>query len=78
MRHISISTAPSCDVFMQLAHCCPQVAVDSIYMFPFMFIFNSSGPSDAPPLEKKYKPLNTPSNSAKEIKVKIIPAQRTI
>ncbi|XP_029369637.1 serine/threonine-protein phosphatase 1 regulatory subunit 10 isoform X2 [Echeneis naucrates] len=35
----------------------------------------SLGPSDAPPLEKKYKPLNTPSNSAKEIKVKIIPAQ---
>ncbi|XP_077600121.1 serine/threonine-protein phosphatase 1 regulatory subunit 10 [Stigmatopora nigra] len=35
----------------------------------------SSGPFDNPPLEKKYKPLNTPSNSAKEIKVKIIPAQ---
>ncbi|KAM8884351.1 serine/threonine-protein phosphatase 1 regulatory subunit 10 [Synchiropus picturatus] len=35
----------------------------------------SSGPSDMPPLEKKYKPLNMPSNSAKEIKVKIIPAQ---
>ncbi|XP_053189714.1 serine/threonine-protein phosphatase 1 regulatory subunit 10 [Scomber japonicus] len=35
----------------------------------------SSGPLDAPPQEKKYKPLNTPSNSAKEIKVKIIPAQ---
>ncbi|KAK9526395.1 hypothetical protein VZT92_015096 [Zoarces viviparus] len=35
----------------------------------------SSGPLDMPPLEKKYKPLNTPSNSAKEIKVKIIPAQ---
>ncbi|XP_029299070.1 serine/threonine-protein phosphatase 1 regulatory subunit 10 isoform X2 [Cottoperca gobio] len=34
-----------------------------------------SGPSDAPPLEKKYKPLNTPTNSAKEIKVKLIPAQ---
>ncbi|XP_068189940.1 serine/threonine-protein phosphatase 1 regulatory subunit 10 [Antennarius striatus] len=34
-----------------------------------------TGPSDAPPLEKKYKPLNTPSNAAKEIKVKIIPAQ---
>uniref|UniRef100_A0A8C5DLI2 Serine/threonine-protein phosphatase 1 regulatory subunit 10 n=1 Tax=Gouania willdenowi TaxID=441366 RepID=A0A8C5DLI2_GOUWI len=33
------------------------------------------GPFDAPPLEKKYKPLNTPTNSAKEIKVKIIPAQ---
>lgn len=29
-----------------------------------------------PHLEKKYKPLNTPSNSTKEIKVKIIPAQR--
>uniref|UniRef100_A0A668A460 Serine/threonine-protein phosphatase 1 regulatory subunit 10 n=1 Tax=Myripristis murdjan TaxID=586833 RepID=A0A668A460_9TELE len=36
---------------------------------------SSSGPSDALPVEKKYKPLNTPSNSAKEIKVKIIPAQ---
>ncbi|XP_077363488.1 serine/threonine-protein phosphatase 1 regulatory subunit 10 [Festucalex cinctus] len=35
----------------------------------------SSGPYDNPPLEKKYKPLNTPSNSTKEIKVKIIPAQ---
>ncbi|KAM9775712.1 serine/threonine-protein phosphatase 1 regulatory subunit 10 isoform 1-T3 [Syngnathus typhle] len=35
----------------------------------------SSGPFDNPPLEKKYKPLNTPSNSTKEIKVKIIPAQ---
>uniref|UniRef100_A0A672Z4Z5 Serine/threonine-protein phosphatase 1 regulatory subunit 10 n=1 Tax=Sphaeramia orbicularis TaxID=375764 RepID=A0A672Z4Z5_9TELE len=34
-----------------------------------------SGPFDTPPLEKKYKPLNTPSNSTKEIKVKIIPAQ---
>ncbi|XP_072303421.1 serine/threonine-protein phosphatase 1 regulatory subunit 10 [Eucyclogobius newberryi] len=34
-----------------------------------------SGPFDAPPLEKKYKPLNTPSNATKEIKVKIIPAQ---
>ncbi|KAF6737779.1 Serine/threonine-protein phosphatase 1 regulatory subunit 10 [Oryzias melastigma] len=36
---------------------------------------STAGPSDAPPLEKKYKPLNMPSNSAKEIKVKIIPAQ---
>ncbi|XP_061597112.1 serine/threonine-protein phosphatase 1 regulatory subunit 10 isoform X3 [Cololabis saira] len=34
----------------------------------------SSGPSDMPPLEKKYKPLNTPSNAVKEIKVKLIPA----
>ncbi|XP_064205317.1 serine/threonine-protein phosphatase 1 regulatory subunit 10-like [Anguilla rostrata] len=31
--------------------------------------------SDAPPVEKKYKPLNTTPNSTKEIKVKIIPAQ---
>lgn len=31
---------------------------------------------ETPHLEKKYKPLNTPSNSAKEIKVKIIPPQR--
>uniref|UniRef100_A0A3P9HNE8 Serine/threonine-protein phosphatase 1 regulatory subunit 10 n=1 Tax=Oryzias latipes TaxID=8090 RepID=A0A3P9HNE8_ORYLA len=36
---------------------------------------STAGPFDAPPLEKKYKPLNMPSNSAKEIKVKIIPAQ---
>ncbi|CAF94243.1 unnamed protein product, partial [Tetraodon nigroviridis] len=36
----------------------------------------SSGPLENTPFEKKYKPLNTPSNSAKEIKVKIIPAQR--
>ncbi|XP_011607663.1 serine/threonine-protein phosphatase 1 regulatory subunit 10 isoform X1 [Takifugu rubripes] len=34
-----------------------------------------SGPLENTPFEKKYKPLNTPSNSAKEIKVKIIPAQ---
>ncbi|KAK1880433.1 Serine/threonine-protein phosphatase 1 regulatory subunit 10 [Dissostichus eleginoides] len=33
----------------------------------------SSGPTEAPPLEKKYKPLTI--NSAKEIKIKIIPAQ---
>lgn len=42
----------------------------------YLFYLCSSGPLDAPPQEKKYKPLNTPSNSAKEIKVKIIPAQR--
>ncbi|KAI4817499.1 hypothetical protein KUCAC02_010892 [Chaenocephalus aceratus] len=33
----------------------------------------SSGPTEAPPLEKKYKPLTI--NFAKEIKIKIIPAQ---
>ncbi|KAJ8267390.1 hypothetical protein COCON_G00125620 [Conger conger] len=31
--------------------------------------------ADAPPVEKRYKPLNTTPNSTKEIKVKIIPAQ---
>ncbi|PKK16821.1 serine/threonine-protein phosphatase 1 regulatory subunit 10-like, partial [Columba livia] len=35
----------------------------------------SSLPGDAPPAEKKYKPLNTAPNAAKEIKVKIIPPQ---
>uniref|UniRef100_A0A8C3I0I6 Serine/threonine-protein phosphatase 1 regulatory subunit 10 n=1 Tax=Chrysemys picta bellii TaxID=8478 RepID=A0A8C3I0I6_CHRPI len=38
---------------------------------------STSAPSgDNPPVEKKYKPLNTTPNSTKEIKVKIIPAQR--
>ncbi|XP_038227124.1 serine/threonine-protein phosphatase 1 regulatory subunit 10 isoform X1 [Dermochelys coriacea] len=37
---------------------------------------STSAPSgDNPPVEKKYKPLNTTPNSTKEIKVKIIPAQ---
>uniref|UniRef100_A0A8C8ITA2 Serine/threonine-protein phosphatase 1 regulatory subunit 10 n=1 Tax=Oncorhynchus tshawytscha TaxID=74940 RepID=A0A8C8ITA2_ONCTS len=35
----------------------------------------SFGPLDPPPVEKKYKPLNTTPNHTKEIKVKIIPAQ---
>ncbi|KAI7798691.1 serine/threonine-protein phosphatase 1 regulatory subunit 10 [Triplophysa rosa] len=35
----------------------------------------STTPSDTPPVEKKYKPLNTTPNSAKEIKVKLIPPQ---
>ncbi|KAI5607764.1 serine/threonine-protein phosphatase 1 regulatory subunit 10 [Silurus asotus] len=34
-----------------------------------------SAASDAPPVEKKYKPLNITPNSAKEIKVKLIPPQ---
>ncbi|XP_029769894.1 serine/threonine-protein phosphatase 1 regulatory subunit 10-like, partial [Terrapene carolina triunguis] len=37
---------------------------------------STSAPSgDNPPVEKKYKPLNTTPNSTKEIKVKIIPVQ---
>ncbi|NXL89736.1 PP1RA phosphatase, partial [Alectura lathami] len=35
----------------------------------------SSVSGDAPPVEKKYKPLNTTPNSTKEVKVKIIPPQ---
>uniref|UniRef100_A0A8V5GRC0 Serine/threonine-protein phosphatase 1 regulatory subunit 10 n=1 Tax=Melopsittacus undulatus TaxID=13146 RepID=A0A8V5GRC0_MELUD len=35
----------------------------------------SSATGDAPPAEKKYKPLNTAPNATKEIKVKIIPPQ---
>nr|XP_033772807.1 serine/threonine-protein phosphatase 1 regulatory subunit 10 [Geotrypetes seraphini]XP_033772808.1 serine/threonine-protein phosphatase 1 regulatory subunit 10 [Geotrypetes seraphini] len=35
----------------------------------------ASGPSETPPAEKKYKPLNTTPNTTKEIKVKIIPPQ---
>ncbi|XP_061216353.1 serine/threonine-protein phosphatase 1 regulatory subunit 10 isoform X3 [Neopsephotus bourkii] len=35
----------------------------------------SSASGDAPPAEKKYKPLNTAPNATKEIKVKIIPPQ---
>ncbi|XP_071775253.1 serine/threonine-protein phosphatase 1 regulatory subunit 10 isoform X2 [Centroberyx gerrardi] len=52
----------------------PQLG-DKYNIKPAVLKRPSSGLSDAPPLEKKYKPLNTPSNSAKEIKVKIIPAQ---
>ncbi|XP_029920256.1 serine/threonine-protein phosphatase 1 regulatory subunit 10 isoform X2 [Myripristis murdjan] len=52
----------------------PQLG-DKYNIKPAVLKRPSSGPSDALPVEKKYKPLNTPSNSAKEIKVKIIPAQ---
>ncbi|XP_057244468.1 serine/threonine-protein phosphatase 1 regulatory subunit 10, partial [Malurus melanocephalus] len=34
-----------------------------------------TAPGEAPLAEKKYKPLNTAPNAAKEIKVKIIPPQ---
>lgn len=53
--------------------CCPLLFVTSDICFG---IFSSSSLSDAPPLEKKYKPLNTTPNSTKEIKVKLIPPQR--
>lgn len=42
-----------------------------------VFLHSVSNPvADNPPVEKKYKPLNTTPNATKEIKVKIIPAQR--
>ncbi|XP_038141827.1 serine/threonine-protein phosphatase 1 regulatory subunit 10 isoform X1 [Cyprinodon tularosa] len=53
----------------------PQLGEKYIIKPPLLKRPSGSGPSDAPPPEKKYKPLNTPSNSTKEIKVKIIPAQ---
>ncbi|XP_056154560.1 serine/threonine-protein phosphatase 1 regulatory subunit 10 [Lampris incognitus] len=52
----------------------PQLG-DKYNIKPAVIKRPSSGPSDTPPAEKKYKPLNTPSNATKEIKVKIIPAQ---
>ncbi|XP_040260988.1 serine/threonine-protein phosphatase 1 regulatory subunit 10 [Bufo bufo] len=47
------------------------------YLKPVPVKRQGSVPStaDAPPAEKKYKPLNTTPNAAKEIKVKIIPPQ---
>ncbi|XP_030645042.1 serine/threonine-protein phosphatase 1 regulatory subunit 10 [Chanos chanos] len=52
----------------------PQLG-DKYNIKPAVLKRPSSGPSDAPPVEKKYKPLNTTPNSAKEIKVKLIPPQ---
>ncbi|XP_053540033.1 serine/threonine-protein phosphatase 1 regulatory subunit 10 [Ictalurus punctatus] len=52
----------------------PQLG-DKYNIKPAVLKRPSSGLSDAPPVEKKYKPLNTTPNSTKEIKVKLIPAQ---
>uniref|UniRef100_A0A1A8GP61 Serine/threonine-protein phosphatase 1 regulatory subunit 10 n=1 Tax=Nothobranchius korthausae TaxID=1143690 RepID=A0A1A8GP61_9TELE len=54
----------------------PAPLLSNKYNIPPSFLKrpSSSAPSDAPPLEKKYKPLNISSNATKEIKVKIIPA----
>ncbi|KAG1947253.1 serine/threonine-protein phosphatase 1 regulatory subunit 10 [Pimephales promelas] len=52
----------------------PQLG-DKYNIKPAMLKRPSTSPNDAPPVEKKYKPLNTTPNSTKEIKVKIIPAQ---
>ncbi|XP_067111671.1 serine/threonine-protein phosphatase 1 regulatory subunit 10 isoform X1 [Osmerus mordax] len=52
----------------------PQLG-DKYNIKPALLKRPSSGPGDAPPVEKKYKPLNMSTNSTKEIKVKIIPAQ---
>ncbi|KAL7829378.1 hypothetical protein AOLI_G00302630 [Acnodon oligacanthus] len=52
----------------------PQLG-DKYNIKPAVLKRPSSSLSDAPPVEKKYKPLNTTPNSAKEIKVKLIPPQ---
>lgn len=52
----------------------PQLG-DKYNIKPTVLKRPSSGPGDAPPVEKKYKPLNMSTNSTKDIKVKIIPAQ---
>ncbi|XP_026851451.2 serine/threonine-protein phosphatase 1 regulatory subunit 10 [Electrophorus electricus] len=52
----------------------PQLG-DKYIIKPAVLKRPSSSLSDAPPVEKKYKPLNTTPNSAKEIKVKLIPPQ---
>ncbi|KAI4897796.1 hypothetical protein NFI96_021951 [Prochilodus magdalenae] len=52
----------------------PQLG-DKYNIKPAVLKRPSSSMSDAPPVEKKYKPLNTTPNSAKEIKVKLIPPQ---
>lgn len=55
--------------------CCPLVVIRFNFKLGLVAP-SSSALSDAPPVEKKYKPLNTTPNSAKEIKVKLIPPQR--
>ncbi|XP_029101784.1 serine/threonine-protein phosphatase 1 regulatory subunit 10-like isoform X1 [Scleropages formosus] len=52
----------------------PQLG-DKYSIKPVVLKRPSTSTSDAPLVEKKYKPLNTTPNSTKEIKVKIIPAQ---
>lgn len=52
----------------------PQLG-DKYNIKPAVLKRPNTSPIDAPPVEKKYKPLNTTPNSAKEIKVKLIPAQ---
>ncbi|KAJ8273867.1 hypothetical protein GJAV_G00106390 [Gymnothorax javanicus] len=52
----------------------PQIG-DKYNIKPALLKRPSPSLLDAPPVEKRYKPLNTTPNSTKEIKVKIIPAQ---
>ncbi|XP_076864616.1 serine/threonine-protein phosphatase 1 regulatory subunit 10 [Brachyhypopomus gauderio] len=52
----------------------PQLG-DKYMIKPAVLKRPNSSLSDAPPVEKKYKPLNTTPNSTKEIKVKLIPPQ---
>ncbi|TRY66675.1 hypothetical protein DNTS_008005 [Danionella cerebrum] len=52
----------------------PQLG-DKYNIKPAMLKRPSMSPNDGPPVEKKYKPLNTTPNATKEIKVKLIPPQ---
>ncbi|XP_062866202.1 serine/threonine-protein phosphatase 1 regulatory subunit 10 isoform X2 [Trichomycterus rosablanca] len=52
----------------------PQLG-DKYNIKPAVLKRPSSAASDAPPVEKKYKPLNITPNTTKDIKVKLIPAQ---
>uniref|UniRef100_A0A672MIW1 Serine/threonine-protein phosphatase 1 regulatory subunit 10 n=1 Tax=Sinocyclocheilus grahami TaxID=75366 RepID=A0A672MIW1_SINGR len=52
----------------------PQLG-DKYNIKPAVLKRPSTSPTDAPPVEKKYKPLNITPNSTKEIKVKLIPPQ---
>uniref|UniRef100_A0A673M061 Serine/threonine-protein phosphatase 1 regulatory subunit 10-like n=1 Tax=Sinocyclocheilus rhinocerous TaxID=307959 RepID=A0A673M061_9TELE len=52
----------------------PQLG-DKYNIKPAVLKRPSTSLTDAPPVEKKYKPLNITPNSAKEIKVKLIPPQ---
>ncbi|XP_034016341.1 serine/threonine-protein phosphatase 1 regulatory subunit 10 isoform X2 [Thalassophryne amazonica] len=74
IRSIGLEMETSSPVPAKKTPTAPQLG-DKYNIKPPVLKRPSSGLSDAPHLEKKYKPLNTPSNAAKEIKVKIIPAQ---
>ncbi|XP_030203631.1 serine/threonine-protein phosphatase 1 regulatory subunit 10 isoform X2 [Gadus morhua] len=74
IRSIGLEIEVASPALVKKTPAAPQLG-DKYNIKPAVLKRPSNGPLDPPPVEKKYKPLNTPSNSAKEIKVKIIPAQ---